>query len=159
MAEEQKIKHIVRIANTDLKGEKAISVALTRIRGVGTMFSNMVCKISGIDGSKKAGLLDAREIERLTDIISNPEKYKVPEWMMNRRQDIETGDDKHIITGDLQFTEQQDVRRLQKIRSYRGFRHASGLPSRGQRTKSNFRRNKGKAVGVKKKSGAKSGRV
>ena len=61
--------------------------------------------------------------------------------------------------GDLIFSKQQDVRRLQKIKSYRGLRHAANLPLRGQRTKSNFRRNKGKAVGVKRKKGSKSGRV
>ena len=50
------------------------------------------------------------------------------------------------------MSQENDVKREQKTKSYRGLRHAIGLPVRGQRTKSNFRRNKGKAVGGKKKT-------
>lgn len=153
------VKHIIRIANTDLIGNKAIGVALTKIKGLSHLYSSMVCRIAGIDTYKKAGLLDNREVDKINDILSNPTKYKIPGWMMNRRKDYETGKDMHIVGGDLHFAEEQDLRRLKKIRSYRGFRHAAGLPVRGQRTKSNFRKNKGKAVGVKRRSSAKAGRV
>jgi len=78
--------------------------------------------------------------------------------MLNRRKDYEDGTDKHIILGDLKFTKDNDIKRMKKIKSNKGYRHAWGLPVRGQRTKSNFRKNKGKVTGVKKKSG-KSGRV
>ena len=159
MSEEQKVKHIIRVANTDLVGKKAIGVAMKKIKGIDVMFSNMVCKIANVDINKRAGLLNTNEVTRLNDIIFNPDKYNVPSWMMNRRKDYETGSDKHIVTGDLQFTKEQDLRRLKKIKSYRGIRHQAGLPLRGQRTKSNFRRNKGKAVGVKRRKGSKSGRV
>ena len=159
MAEEQKVKHIVRIANTDVSGQKAIVIALTKIRGIGYVFANTACKLAHVDKTKKAGLLEPGEVEKLTEVIQDPAKFNVPSWLFNRRKDYETGEDKHIIMGDLIFTNQQDVRRLQKIKSYKGLRHASGLPLRGQRTKSNFRRNKGKAVGVKRKKGGKSGRV
>ena len=159
MSEEQKVKHIIRVANTDLVGKKSIVVAMKKIQGIDVMFSNMVCKIANVDVNKKAGLLNQSEVSRINDIIANPDKYNVPDWMMNRRKDYESGKDKHIITGDLQFTREQDLRRLKKIKSYRGLRHQAGLPVRGQRTKSNFRRNKGKAVGVKRRKGAKSGRV
>ena len=155
----EKLKHIVRIANTDLRGDKAIVVALTRVKGVGYMYANMACSMADIDINTKAGALTGKDLEKLTEIIENPQKHDVPAWMMNRRNDRETGEDKHLLTGDLQYVQQQDIRRLQKIKSYRGFRHAAGLPVRGQRTKGNFRRNKGKAVGVKRKAGAKSGRV
>jgi small subunit ribosomal protein S13 len=156
---EQKIKPIVRVANTDLRGNKAIGIAMTQIKGVGVMFANLACKLAHVDVTKKAGLLDNNEISRITEIIFNPDKHNIPDWMMNRRKDYATGDDKHIVTGDLVFAKEQDLRRLKKIKSYRGLRHQAGLPLRGQRTKSNFRRNKGKAVGVKKKKGAKAGRV
>lgn len=159
MSEEQKAKHIIRVANTDLIGKKAIGVAMKKIPGIDVMFSNMVCKIANVDINKKAGLLNTNEVTRINEVIANPEKYNVPSWMMNRRKDYETGKDKHIITGDLQYIKQQDLRRLKKIKSYRGLRHQAGLPLRGQRTKSNFRRNKGKAVGVKRRKGSKSGRV
>ncbi|NTV23025.1 MAG: 30S ribosomal protein S13 [Nanoarchaeota archaeon] len=157
MAEEQKnIKHIVRIANTDLVGEKAIVIALAKINGIGVIYANMVCKFASVDIRKLCGLLDGREIERINDVIANPDKYKVPVWMKDRRKDYDTGRDLHLIGSDLDFTQEQDLRRLKKIKSRRGLRHAVGLPVRGQRTKSNFRRNKGKAMGVKKKSDAKA---
>ena len=159
MAEQKEIKHIVRIANTDLPGDKAIFIALTRIKGIGFMFSNMVCRLSEIDARKKAGLLSNSEIERINDIISNPAKYNVPSWMMNRKKDYETGKDMHLTTSSLEFTQEQDLRRLKKIKSYRGIRHSIGQPVRGQRTKSNFRKNKGKAVGVKRRATAKAGKV
>ncbi|MEK6916685.1 MAG: 30S ribosomal protein S13 [Nanoarchaeota archaeon] len=157
MAEEQKIKHLVRIANTDIVGNKAIVVSMTKIKGVGYMFANAICKLAHIDIDTKAGLLTDTEVSRLEGFLKNPEK--LPSWMLNRKKDYDTGEDKHLILGDLTYTNQQDVRRMQKVRSYKGVRHASGLPLRGQRTKSNFRRNKGKVVGVKKKAGAKGGRV
>jgi small subunit ribosomal protein S13 len=153
------LKHIVRIANTDLVGQKAIVVALTKIKGISYMYSNMVCRMADVDVNKKAGFLGSQEVERLNDVIKNPEKYNVPVWMKNRRRDYESGKDMHIITGDLDFIKEQDLRRLKKIKSYKGLRHAVGLPVRGQRTKSNFRRNKGRVVGVKRKAGAKGGRV
>jgi small subunit ribosomal protein S13 len=156
--EDQKTKHIVRVANTDIKGHTAVVVSLKKIKGVGYMYANAVCKIAGINTNKKAGLLNESELSKLTEIIKDPSKYKLPSWMLNRRKDMETGEDKHLLLGDLQFTNQNDVRRLQKIKSNRGLRHAARLPLRGQRTKSNFRRNKGKGLGVKKKKG-KSGRV
>jgi small subunit ribosomal protein S13 len=156
---EERLKHIVRVANTDLIGQKKLGVALTKIRGIGAIYANMICKLTNTDTKMRAGHLTSTQVEKLNDCISNPDKYKIPSWMRNRRKDFTTGQDKHLLVGDLQFTQQQDVRRLQKIRSYRGIRHARGSPVRGQRTKSNFRRNKGRAVGVKKRAGAKSGRV
>jgi len=155
----EKISHIVRIANTDILGKKPLVVSLTKIKGVGMMYSNMICKLANLDRNMVAGTLTKEESERLTDILMNPNKYDIPSWMKNRQADHETGEDEHIITGKLQFIRDQDIRKMKKIRSYRGVRHMSGLPTKGQRTKSNFRRNKGKAVGVKRKSGSKSGRV
>ena len=70
---------------------------------------------------------------------------------MNRRRDYDTGEDKHLLIGTLQFSKDNDIKRLKKIKALRGMRHQKGLPVRGQRTKSNFRRNKGKVIGVKKK--------
>ncbi len=150
MAEE--VKHIVRIANTDLVGEKALRVALTKIKGIGVMYSNMVCRMAHVNIDKKTGLLSSTEIDRLNDVLLHSDKYSIPDWMKNRRKDYETGKTIHLITSDLDFTKEQDLRRLKKIKSYRGLRHIAGLTTRGQRTKSNFRRNKGKVVGVKRKA-------
>jgi len=70
--------------------------------------------------------------------------------MLNRRKDLETGEDKHIIMGDITYTLENDKKREMKLRSYKGIRYPARLTVRGQRTKSNFRLNKGK-VTLKKK--------
>ena len=88
----------------------------------------------------------------------NPKKFNIPLWLLNRRKDPETNEDKHLITDDIRFVQENDVKILKKIKSYKGVRHMHGLPTRGQRTKSNFRRNKGNVIGVKRKKG-KSGRT
>lgn len=156
----ENFKYLVRIANTDLDGNKGISNALKKIKGVGFMFSNLICNIANVDKMFKSGYLKDEEVKKLDDVLNNPQKYDVPTWMLNRRKNYEDGKDYHSLTGDLSFAEENDVKRMKKIRSYRGVRHGLGLPVRGQRTKSNFRRNKGKAsLGVKKKDGKKAGRV
>ena len=158
--EKDNFKYFVRIANTDLEGNKSIGNALKKIKGVSFMFSNMMCNLAGVDKTAKAGYLKDEEVEKLDDVLNNPLKYNVPSWMLNRRKNYEDGKDYHIVTGNLSFAEETDVKRMKKIRSYRGVRHGIGLPVRGQRTKSNFRKNKGKAsLGVVKKNVAKEGRV
>lgn len=152
MAEKQEnFKHIVRIANVDIPGEKSIRYALTKIKGIGVNFSDAVCLISSIDKSIKAGNLSDKQIEKLNQVVNNPQSHGMPSWMLNRRKDYETGEDKHLLTGTLNFIQDNDLKRLKKIKSLRGIRHQAGQPVRGQRTKSHFRKNKGKVVGVAKK--------
>jgi small subunit ribosomal protein S13 len=158
---EKNFKYFIRVSNTDLDGNKNIGSALRKIKGVNFMFANMVCQFAGVDKDKKAGLLDDSQVKKIDEIVSNPIKFKAPSWMLNRRKDYETGDDKHLLAGELSFFIDNDVKRMKKMRSYSGVRHGQGLPVRGQRTKSNFRRNKGKSsIGVKKKAAvaAKSGK-
>jgi len=145
---DQKVKYIVRIHNTDLDGEKPLEQAMKKIKGVSVMFSHAVCVTSHVDADKKTGLLTDDEIKKINDVMDNPLKAGIPEWVLNRRADPETGKDIHLFTSDLDFTKANDVKHMQKIRCYKGVRHASRLPLRGQRTKSNFRRNKGKAASV-----------
>ena len=159
MTENKEFKHIVRIANTDLDGNKAILVALKKIKGVGYSFANFACKNAEVDINKKTGYLSDAEISKLDTVIRNPIKYNSPIWMLNWQKEYESGLDKHLIGVDLKFLKQSGIKRLQKIKSYRGLRHQWRLPLRGQRTRSNFRPNKGKVVGVKRRKGAKSGRV
>lgn len=153
-------KYFVRIVNTDLDGNKSIGNALRKIKGVGFMFSNMLCSLAGVDKMSKTGYLKDEEIKKLDEVLKNISNYNVPSWMLNRRKNYEDGKDYHIITGNLSFAEENDIKRMKKIRSYRGVRHGIGLPVRGQRTKSNFRRNKGKvSLGVVKKAETKAGRA
>ncbi|MFH1439122.1 MAG: 30S ribosomal protein S13 [Candidatus Woesearchaeota archaeon] len=156
MAEDTSFKHIIRVANTDLNGNKPIAHALKKIKGIGFMFANMACNIVKVDKYKKAGEMSDKEISDIDSFISDPSGYGAPSWMLNRRKDDITGEDKHIVMGDLKFMKDNDIRKLKKIRAYKGTRHMFGLPARGQKTKSNFRKNKGKVQGVKKKAPAKA---
>lgn len=150
MAEEN-IKYIVRIANTDLNGRKQVGVAITKIKGIGAMFSNAVCTLAKVDASKKAGVLTDTELKQLNDVIANPVKYNLPKWMYNRRKDYETGEDTHLITANLTFNKDNDIKKIRKAKTYVGMRHSWGLPVRGQKTKSNFRRNKRKVKSFTRK--------
>lgn len=156
MAEEQ-IKHLVRIANADMKGTQQILYALQNIKGVGMMFSNAICKMTKIDFRKKVGFLSDSEIKQIEAVIQDPVKHNIPSWMLNRRKDMDTGEDKHVTTGDLRFTIDLDIKQMKKIKCYKGIRHMFGLPVRGQRTRSNFRPNKGKVKGVQKTKIGKTG--
>jgi len=147
---DQKVKYIVRIHNTDVDGEKSLSRALHKIKGISVMFSNAICFVSKIDPAKKAGLLSDDEVKKLNEIIADPLKAGIPLWMLNRRKDPADGTDNHILTSDLDFTKANDIKLMQKIRCYKGVRHSSRLPVRGQKTRSNFRKNKGKAASVYK---------
>ena len=144
-------RHIVRIANTDLKGEKSILYAMKKIKGVDVMYANMALAIAGVDKTKKTGELSESEVKKIDEALRNPEKNNVPSWLLNRRKDYETGEDKHLLISDLDYEKDNDLKRLKKTKTYKGLRHQWGLTVRGQRTKSNFRRNKGKGLGVKKK--------
>jgi small subunit ribosomal protein S13 len=159
MAPEQELKHIVRIANTDLTGSKEIVIALKSIKGLSFSFNSAICKIGGIDPRKKTGYLTDAEIKKIVEILQNPESFNIPVWMLNKRKEYESGLDKHVIAVDWDLAKDEDIKRMRKIKCYRGVRHSLHAPVRGQRTRSNFRANKGKVVGVKKSRDAKSGRV
>ena len=147
--EEKKYFSIIRILQTDIPGNKKTLVGLTYIKGVSWSISNAVCKLLKINPDKKIENLDRQEIEKIEEFLKNP---KLPLFLMNRRKDFETGNNMHLITTQLDITKEFDIRRLKKIRSYRGYRHALGQPTRGQRTRSHFRsKKKGKSVGVTKK--------
>lgn len=139
---------IVRILSKDIEGNTKIYSGLTKVKGISWSLSNSICESLKIDKNKKIGALTKEEIEKITKFMENP---KIPKFLKNRQQDLETGSDKHIIGSNLELTKEFDIKRLKKIRSYRGLRHSVGLPLRGQRTKSNFRKNRSKGVGIKKK--------
>ncbi len=145
-------KHIIRLANADLNGNRKVITSLQSIKGVGFMFANAVCEVAGIDPNKKAGTLSDEEVSKLETVLKDPLKFGVPSWMFNRRKDLETNENKHLVGVDLQVKQGGDIRRMKMIRSYRGIRHMFHLPVRGQRTRSNFRRSKGRVVGVTKRA-------
>ena len=106
------------------------------------------CKNLGFDKNKKIGSLSKEEIEKINSFVKKP---NVPEYLLNRRKDFETGENKQMVGNDLELQKEFDIGRLKKIKSYRGQRHVLGLPMRGQRTRSHFRKNKKKGVGIKNK--------
>lgn len=159
METKKEFRHLVRIANSDMKGEQQLAYGLRNVKGVGYQFANSVCIIANIDKSKKVGYLDDQEIEKLNDILMNPLKYGMPVWMLNRRKDMEDGTSKHLLISDLKFQVENDIKRMKRIRNYKGVRHTMGQPVRGQKTKSHFRKNKGKVQGVVKRADAKPGKV
>lgn len=147
MAKEEKYK-VVRILSKDIEGGLKLYPGLTQIKGVSWALSKATCEKLKIDRNKRIGDLTPKEIEGISAFLKNPE---IPKFMLNRRDDFETGESTHLVGTDLELTTEFDIKRLKKIKSYRGTRHTSGLPSRGQRTKANFRRNRRKGAGIKKK--------
>ncbi|MFH1181640.1 MAG: 30S ribosomal protein S13 [Candidatus Woesearchaeota archaeon] len=142
-------RYLVRIMNTDLDGKRQLAAALTKIKGVSYAVANSTCILTGIDKRKKTGELNEDEIKKLNATLGSTSKL-MPVWMLNRRRDVETGEDKHIFTADIDIAKEMDIRTMKKIRSYRGVRHSLAQPVRGQRTRSHFRKNKGKGLGVVK---------
>ena len=127
-------------------------IGLTQIKGVGYMFANSIINSLKINSELRIGNLSNEQIKSIENIIQNPSSSNFPSWFLNRRKDIETGEDKHLITSDIDFTVRNDVEREKTTGSWRGYRHMFGLKVRGQRTRCTGR--KGGAVGV-----AKGGRV
>ncbi len=141
---------LVRILGKDIRGDVVLFSGLTKIRGISWAFANGVCKILKLDKKKRIQNMDAEEIKKIEDFIKEPE---IPAFMKNRQKDFEDGENKHISGADLKLRREFDLKRLKKIKSYKGVRHSHGLPVRGQRTKANFRKNRKKsgATGAKKK--------
>jgi len=154
MTEEKKEERIVRLLSKDIEGKMNIFSGLTKIKGISWAMSNAICNSLKIDKSRKIGSLSEEELKKISEFVKNP---KIPSYLLNRRKDFETGEDAHLLGSDLELKKEFDIKRLKKIKSYRGYRHSMGLPTRGQRTRSHFRRNRGKGVGIKKKLKEKKG--
>lgn len=148
--EKHRMRMIVRVLGTDLDGEKDVAHAILKIKGVSHSFANAICKTAKIDPQKKLGSFTESEIAELEKAIKEPLEIGVASWLLNRRKDIESGRDSHVSGPDIDVTRKFDIQRLIDKKSYKGVRHMFGLPVRGQRTRSSFRR--GKTVGVIRKS-------
>jgi small subunit ribosomal protein S13 len=146
---QENFRHIIRLLEADMKGEKKILPSLKRIKGVSFSFANAICNILDLDLKRQVGTLSDEELNNITDIVKNPKKYNIPSWLFNRVKDLDTGDDKHLTGSELRLQKEFDIKHLKKIKCYRGIRHSQGLPVRGQRTRGNFRH--GKTIGVRRK--------
>ena len=145
----EEFKHIVRLAGKDLVGEKRVQLALADLKGVNLNFARAVTYAADVDPFAKLGNLNKEQVDRLEKVLRNPVEHGIPNWMLSRRKDYETGKDLHLISGDVAIAVRADIGRERRIRSRRGIRHELGLPVRGQRTRTTGR--KGLVVGVKRK--------
>ncbi len=141
-------QHMVRILGNDIPGDKKMLVGLSQIKGVGYMFANTILSVLKINSNQRVGHLSTEHIKSIENIIKNPSASNFPSWFLNRRKDVETGKDIHLLTSDIAFTVRNDIEREKTTGSWRGYRHMYGLKVRGQRTRCTGR--KGGAVGVAK---------
>jgi small subunit ribosomal protein S13 len=139
---------LVRVLGKDIRGDIKIKSALTKINGISWAISNAVCKILELDKEKRIQDFSKDELARIEDFMKAPE---LPLFLKNRRKDFDSGDDLHMSGMDLKLRKEFDLKRMKKIKSYKGIRHIVGLPVRGQRTKANFRRNRKPSVAAAKK--------
>jgi small subunit ribosomal protein S13 len=138
---------LIRILGYDIISSKKVYPGLTRIKGVSWAISNVICRQLNIPLGKKISDLSKDEIKHIEETLKN---LQVKDYLMNRRRDIKTGETKHYLGSDLDMKKDFDIRRMKKIRSYKGVRHTASQPVRGQRTRSHFRQ-RNKAVGVRRK--------
>lgn len=139
--------YIIRLADTDVDGLKALGTALTSVKGIGTRTANLICHMAGTDSKKLAGHLSTEEQDALRAAIETYAEH-APLWMLNRQRDLESGDELHLVGQDLSLTTEDDIGRLRATKAYRGVRHASGNKVRGQRGRSNGR--SGLTLGVQR---------
>jgi len=122
-----------RISGVDIPPDKPIWISLTYLYGIGRTNSRKILKECGIEGGRRAKDLTEEELAKIIGII----------------------DRDYQVEGALRRIVTQNVARLRDIQSYRGARHRRGLPTRGQRTRSNARTRKGPRKTVAGKKGVK----
>ncbi|MDH3203369.1 MAG: 30S ribosomal protein S13 [Nitrosopumilus sp.] len=144
----QEYRHIIRIVGNDIPGERKILLGLTQIKGIGYNFATAILDTLKINTNSNIGNLSDSDVQAIEKLISDPVGGNFPTWFLNRRKDIETGANLHLLTSDIPFTLRNDIERERITASWRGYRHLNGLKVRGQRTRTTGR--KGGAVGVAK---------
>lgn len=112
---------MARIAGVDLPDNKRVKIGLIRIYGIGRSRASDILASAGVDPDKRVHELTEEEIAEL-------------------RREIEAN---YMVEGDLRRRTRSDIQRLKDINCYRGMRHKVGLPTRGQKTRSNARSWKG----------------
>ena len=117
---------MARIAGINIPQTKVVHVALTYIYGIGNKFSGEICTKLNISKNKRVNSLTEDEVLKIREFIDK--NYKVE--------------------GDLRREVSLNIKRLVDLATYRGSRHKKKLPARGQRTHSNARTRKGKAIAI-----------
>jgi len=122
---------MARISGIDIPKDKRGAIALTYIYGIGRSLALTILEEAKVDSNKKVSDWDDKDISSIRDVVG---KLK--------------------IEGELRSETQLNIKRLMDIGSFRGIRHRTGLPLRGQRTKNNSRTRKGKRKTVANKKKA-----
>ncbi len=117
---------MARISGVNIPTNKRIHVALTYIYGIGPKIADEICSEASVDTSKRVNQLNDEEVNKIREIIES----------------------KHSVEGDLRRQVSMNIKRLTDLGCYRGLRHRKKLPVRGQRTHTNARTRKGKAVAI-----------
>ena len=117
---------MARISGVNIPTNKRVSIALTYIFGIGPKKATDICLQSSIDMSKRVSELNEEEIIKIRELI----------------------DKNYQVEGDLRRKIAMNIKRLTDLGCYRGLRHRKKLPVRGQRTHTNARTRKGKAVAI-----------
>ena len=117
---------MARIAGVNVPSNKRLVIALSYIFGIGNKFSNDICTTVQIDKNKRVNSLTEDEIIKIRECI----------------------DKNYIVEGDLRRSVSSNIKRLTDLGCYRGLRHRNKLPVRGQRTHTNARTRKGKAIPI-----------
>ena len=134
--------HIIRLLNTNVDGKRKVAYAFRMIKGIGVRFAFLICKKAGIDAQRRAGSLTPAEVEKISDVIADPLKYKIPSWLINRQRDIKNGKTEQLVSNTVDIKLREDLERMKKMYMHRGIRHALGLRVRGQHTCNVGRRSK-----------------
>ena len=117
---------MARISGVVLPAEKQVQIGLTYIYGIGPKHASTILAAAKIEPTTRVKDLTEAEEQKIRDII----------------------DAEYTVEGDLQRLVANNIKRLKDVNAYRGLRHKSGLPTRGQRTRTNARTRKGRAVAV-----------
>ena len=117
---------MARISGVNIPTNKKINIALTYIFGIGNKIAKDICSEASVDITKRVSELNDDELNLIRDLI----------------------DQKQTVEGDLRRQISLDIKRLNDLGCYRGLRHRKKLPVRGQRTHTNARTRKGKAVAI-----------
>jgi len=149
ISHESGFRYLVRVMSTDIKGDLPIHLGLTRIKGVNRRLATLIANKLEISLDTRIGTLTEKSIKDIEAILANPLEYNIPPYLLNRRKDRFSGEDRHITEAQLVLTTKQDIERYIRTRSRRGIRHQYGLKVRGQRTRTHGK--KGTTVGVSKK--------
>ena len=117
---------MARIAGVNIPTNKRVLIALTYIHGIGRTKAHEIMSKVGISEAKRVSQLTDDEVLRIREVI----------------------DREYQVEGDLRREVAMNIKRLMDLGCYRGLRHRRGLPVRGQRTHTNARTRKGKAVAI-----------